>query len=82
MTAMKREKTRTRRRDTEDIMPRRKGVDLKGVKEIDLNDPDFLRQFMTDHGKIVPSRLTGVSARLQRQIKQGIRRCRTMGLLA
>jgi small subunit ribosomal protein S18 len=54
---------------------------LEGVKEIDVNNSDFLRQFMTEHGKIVPSRLTGASAKQQRQIKHGIRRCRVVGLL-
>ena len=54
---------------------------LEGIKEIDLNDYDFLRKFLTDHGKIMPSRLTGATAKQQRQIKRGIRRARVMGLL-
>lgn len=54
---------------------------LDGVKQIDVKDHEFLRKFVTDHGKIIPSRLTGASAKQQRQIKQGVRRARTMGLL-
>ena len=41
-----------------------------------------LRRFITEYGKIVPARLTGVTAAQQRQIKQGVRRARNMGLLA
>lgn len=65
-----------------DEAPRKRSRFLEGVKDIDLNDFEFLRQFVTEHGKIVPSRLTGASAKQQRQIKQGIRRARVMGLIA
>ena len=68
-------------RREEEFAPRRRSPHLDGVKEIDLNNSEFLRQFMTEHGKIVPSRLTGASAKQQRQIKHGIRRCRGVGLL-
>jgi small subunit ribosomal protein S18 len=49
---------------------------------VDLNDPEYLRRFVTEYGKIVPSRLTGVTAQQQRDIKRGVRRARNMGLLA
>jgi small subunit ribosomal protein S18 len=49
---------------------------------VDLNDPEYLRRFVTEYGKIVPARLTGVTAQQQRDIKQGVRRARNMGLLA
>ena len=62
-------------------MPRRRGPSLEGVKEIDINNADFLRQFLTEHGKIIPARMGAIPAKQQRQIKRGIRRCRTMGLL-
>jgi small subunit ribosomal protein S18 len=54
---------------------------LEGVKEIDLNDAEFLRRFLTDHGKILPARMSGASAKHQRLIRRGIRRARVMGLL-
>jgi hypothetical protein len=41
-----------------------------------------LRRFVTDHGKIMPARLTGANAKQQREIKKGVRRAREMGLLA
>jgi len=51
------------------------------VKDIDPTNYDFLRKFMTDHGKIIPARLTGATAKQQRQIKSAIRRARNIGLL-
>ncbi|MDY5954970.1 MAG: 30S ribosomal protein S18 [Kiritimatiellia bacterium] len=49
---------------------------------VDINDIEFLRRFVTDFGKIVPARVSGVTAHQQRQIKKGVRRARNMGLLA
>ena len=54
---------------------------LDGVKQIRSNDYELLRKFMTDHGKIMPARTIGASAKQQRQIKRSIRRARVMGLL-
>ena len=66
-----------------DNMPVRKRVRVLDPNDIvDVNDVDFLRRFITEYGKIVPARLTGVTAAQQRQIKQGVRRARNMGLLA
>ncbi len=71
-----------RRARTEGLMLRKKSRYLEGVKDIDIRDVEFLRKFMTDHGKIMPSRMTGANAKQQRLIRQGIRRARQMGLLA
>ncbi len=49
---------------------------------IDVNDVEMMRRFVTEYGKVIPARLTGVSAKQQRQIKRGIRRARNIGLLA
>jgi small subunit ribosomal protein S18 len=54
---------------------------LEGVKSINPEDYELLQKFLTEHGKIVPSRLTGAGARQQRQIKRAVRRARVMGLL-
>lgn len=54
---------------------------LRGVTEIDYKDAELLKKFMTDRGKILPSRLTGANAQQQRQIKRAIRRARVMGLV-
>lgn len=66
-----------------DNMPVRKRVRIMDPNDIvNVNDVEFLRRFITEYGKIVPARLTGVTAAQQRQIKQGVRRARNMGLLA
>lgn len=70
-----------RRARVQNTGPRKKARCLEGMKVIRLNDHDFMRKFLTDHGKIMPSRLTGTTAKQQRRIKKGIRRARTMGLM-
>ena len=71
---------RDRDRDNTPIRKRVRILDPNDI--IDVNDVEFLRRFITEYGKIVPARLTGVTAAQQRQIKQGVRRARNMGLLA
>ncbi len=61
---------------------RRKSRYLAGVVNIDPNDIELLSKFTTEHGKILPARFTGASAKQQRQIKRAVRRARTMGLLS
>ncbi len=67
---------------TDNLMARKRSRYLGDVKAVDINDYEFLRRFVTDHGKIIPARLTGASAKQQRLIKLGVRRARNMGLLA
>ena len=52
-----------------------------GVKEIDYKDVDTLLKFVTERGKILPRRITGVSARYQRILTIAIKRARHMALL-
>ena len=54
---------------------------VEGVKEIDYKDLNTLKQYITETGKIVPSRITGTSARYQRQLARAIKRARYLGLL-
>ena len=53
----------------------------EGIKEIDYKDLDILRQYVTETGKIVPSRITGTSARYQRQLATAVKRARYLALL-
>ena len=53
----------------------------EGIKEIDYKDLDLLRPYITETGKIVPSRITGTSARYQRQLATAIKRARYLALL-
>lgn len=51
------------------------------VKEIDYKDLNTLRQYITETGKIVPSRITGTKARYQRQLSTAVKRARFLALL-
>ncbi len=53
----------------------------EGVKEIDYKDLETLRQYITETGKIVPSRITGTSAGYQRQLSMAVKRARYLALL-
>jgi small subunit ribosomal protein S18 len=52
-----------------------------GVSEIDYKDLATLRNYVTESGKIVPSRITGTSAKYQRQLARAIKRARFLALL-
>ena len=52
-----------------------------GVTEIDYKDLETLRNYVTETGKIVPSRVTGTKARYQRQLATAIKRARFLSLL-
>jgi small subunit ribosomal protein S18 len=52
-----------------------------GVKEIDYKDVDTLKMFITERGKILPRRITGVSAYHQRKLAAAIKRARYMAIL-
>ncbi len=54
---------------------------LEGIRRIDYKDAELLKKFMTEHGKIMPSRITGTTTQQQRQLTRAIRRARIMGLV-
>ena len=53
----------------------------EGVKEIDYKDLETLKQYITETGKIVPSRITGTRAKYQRQLSRAVKRARYLALL-
>lgn len=53
----------------------------EGVTQIDYLDLNTLRQYLTETGKIVPSRITGTKSRFQRQLTTAIKRARYLALL-
>jgi small subunit ribosomal protein S18 len=53
----------------------------EGVKEIDYKDIGTLKEYVSETGKIVPSRITGTKARYQRQLSTAIKRARFLALL-
>ena len=52
-----------------------------GMKDIDYKDVDTLSKFITERGKILPRRITGVSAFHQKRLSLAIKRARMMALL-
>lgn len=52
-----------------------------GIEQIDYKDIETLKRFITDRGKILPRRITGVSASHQRMLTNAIKRARHMALL-
>ena len=53
----------------------------EGVQEIDYKDLEVLKQYVSETGKIVPSRITGTKAKYQRQLATAIKRARFLALL-
>lgn len=52
-----------------------------GMKEIDYKDIETLKKFITEKGKILPRRITGVSAYHQKRLALAVKRARHMALL-
>ncbi len=53
----------------------------EGYTEIDYKDLNTLKGYVTETGKIVPSRVSGTNARYQRQLSTAIKRARFLALL-
>jgi small subunit ribosomal protein S18 len=53
----------------------------EGIAEIDYKDLNLLKQYVSESGKIVPSRITGTSAKYQRQLADAVKRARYLALL-
>ncbi len=52
-----------------------------GIKYVDYKDPEFLKKFLNEQGKILPRRITGTSLKYQRKVGQAIKRARQVALL-
>jgi small subunit ribosomal protein S18 len=63
--------------------PRKKSSPFSGpnAPKIDYKDVRLLSRFLSERGKIVPSRITAVSARKQRELARAIKRARFLALL-
>ncbi len=62
---------------------RRKSCPFSGpnAPKIDFKDVKLLQRFVSERGKIVPSRITAVSGKKQRELARAIKRARFLGLL-
>ena len=65
------------------FMRRRKVCPFSGANapKIDYKDVKLLQRYVSERGKIVPSRITAVSAKKQRELAQAIKRARFLALL-
>ena len=65
--------------------PKTDPVWINGVRPkpmyIDYKDLGTLRQYLSENGKIVPSRITGTKAKYQRQLQAAIKRARFLALI-
>jgi small subunit ribosomal protein S18 len=61
------------------MMPRRR-MDIT-VEAIDYKNPELLKKFVTESGKILPRRVTGLAAHLHRKITREIKRSRAVLLM-
>lgn len=52
-----------------------------GLEYIDYKDTELLLRFMNDQGKILPRRVTGTSAKYQRQLATAVKRARQLGMI-
>jgi small subunit ribosomal protein S18 len=70
---------RNNRRD-----PAKKKVDplkLRGITYLDYRDVRILERFLNDRGKILPNRITGVTAKAQRRLEESVKHARHLALL-
>jgi len=51
------------------------------IRYIDYKDPEFLKKFLNDQGKILPRRITGTSLKYQRKVAKAVKRARHIALL-
>ena len=51
------------------------------IKYVDYKDPEFLKKFLNEQGKILPRRLTGTSLKYQKKVAQAVKRARHLALL-
>ena len=53
----------------------------EGIQEIDYKDLEILSEYISETGKIVPSRITGTKAKYQRQLATAVKRARYLAML-
>jgi small subunit ribosomal protein S18 len=53
----------------------------EGIEQIDYKDIEILKAYISETGKIVPSRITGTSAKYQRQLATAVKRARHLALV-
>ena len=57
-------------------------ITIAGIEDIDYKDVELLKMFITDNGKIIPRRISGLSSRSQKIITRAIKQARNAALLS
>ena len=77
----KKQKKNFKRKSDFDNRPRYCKFTSLGIDEIDFKDIKLLKEYITETGKIIPARMTGTSAKYQRQLNKAVKRARHLALL-
>jgi len=56
-------------------------IDVRGIDFVDYKDVELLKRFLNEQGKLMPRRVSGVSAPFQRQLTRAVKRARHLALL-
>ena len=83
LTTAPRRRTRNGRRTTPPVFPSPQDLPVyrDGAPKIDYKDVKLLQRYVSERGKIMPSRITAVSAKKQRELAKAIKRARNLALL-
>ncbi len=54
---------------------------IRGIKYVDFKDVKLLSRYVNEQGKILPSRITGLSSKMQRELTTAIKRARQLALM-
>ncbi len=63
------------------IQENQSNYDTKGIEYVDYKDIELLKRYINEQGKLLPRRVTGVSANFQRQLTRAVKRARHLSLL-
>jgi len=79
--AKKQKKNFKKRKSDFDNRPKFCKFTSLGIAEVDFKDLKLLREYITETGKIIPARMTGTSAKYQRQLNKAVKRARHLSLI-
>ena len=77
----KKQKKNFKRKGDYDNRPKYCKFSSLGIEEVDFKDIKLLKEYITETGKIVPARVTGISASNQRKVTKSIKIARFLALL-
>ena len=63
------------------VKKKKKIFSITNNQKIDYKDIDLLSLFLTEHGKILPRRVTGITSQQQKKLAKAVKRARMLSLL-